>query len=79
MARWRKPKVNTSCVADRYSGPGEKIIEISSDGGGCLISLSVLQFAGGGSELLISIYNADETIRIAGPGVPLRKPGEPRP
>ena len=40
MARNNKPKVNTRCVADRYAGPSEKIIEVTGqDGIGCLISI----------------------------------------
>lgn len=65
MARGSKPSVNTNCVADRYAAPGEKIIEISSDAGGCLISLSVVPAPDGEAGVLrVDVYRADETVKV---------------
>lgn len=35
----RKPKVLTRCVANYHAATGERIVEVSSEAGGCLISL----------------------------------------
>jgi hypothetical protein len=70
-----KPKVNTNCVADRYAGTAEKIVEISSPGGGCLISLQLRNVPnGGGHTLHVNVYNADETVSVTTPAHPTVRP-----
>lgn len=64
-----KPAINMRCNADRYAAPNEKIIEVSSPGGGCLISFRVLEDkhgAGDSVSLLVDVYRADATVRVMG-------------
>lgn len=55
-----KPSVNTRCVADQSAGRNEKIIEISSDGAGCLISLNETDDGG----LRIEVYRRGSSVRV---------------
>ena len=55
-------KINTSPVAGQYASPRERIVEVSSPGGGCLIS-----FTERGGELVIGVYRADPTVRVPRP------------
>lgn len=59
----KRPRVLTRCVADHYHCPGERIVEFSSDVGGGLISLNVVE-----GELIIQIYRQDKTVRVYGAG-----------
>jgi hypothetical protein len=59
----RKPKVGTAYPADRYAAPEERIMEVSHELGGCLISVRPVN-----DRLLIEIYRADDTIDVRGPG-----------
>lgn len=59
-----KVHVNTSAVADHYSD--EKIIEISSPGGGCLIAFRLMD---DDTTLRIDVYRADDTVTVTGPTV----------
>lgn len=61
----KKPTVNTKCVADNYSMPSEKIIEISfPDGTGCLISLWVAEDRGGNLVNRVDVYRIDKGIDV---------------
>lgn len=57
----KKPSVNVRPVADRYSLDGERVIEVSSNVGGCLISIH--EVAG---KLRINVYRADDTVYVFG-------------
>jgi len=56
-----KPKVNTKCVADHYSMPNEKIVEVTGQGGqGCLISVSNHP----DGSVVINLYRIDTRVVI---------------
>jgi len=46
-------------VADRYSADGQRIVEISSTAGGCLLSLRVVD-----GKLRLFVYRADATVDV---------------
>lgn len=56
-----KPKVNVKPVADAYAGPGERIVEFSSDAGGGLISLALRD----DGKLSVFVYNFDSTVEVS--------------
>jgi hypothetical protein len=58
-----KPRVNVKPGADNYAAPNEKIIEVSSPGGGCLIALRL----GSDGDLYVDVYNADPTVHVQSP------------
>ena len=64
MARRSKPSVETRCVANNYAGPNERIVEVSSSGGGCLIAFTTGE---DGKALRIDVYRADQTVTVRGP------------
>jgi hypothetical protein len=55
----RKPKVTLKCVADQYASPGEKIIELSDNGSGCLISIRRVN-----GKLVICPYRGDKDVVV---------------
>ncbi len=55
-----KIKVNTSPVADNYSGTNEKIIEFSSPNGGGLISFRLMD----DGTLRVDVYRQDPTVTV---------------
>jgi hypothetical protein len=60
MSKNRKARIITSCVADRYTGVAEKIIEfVFPDGSGGLIS-----FYAGEDSNRIDIYRLDKKIDV---------------
>jgi hypothetical protein len=61
-ARNGRPKVTLPSVAQHYAMSGERIIEVSSDGGGCLMSLRVID-----GRLRIEVYRADDTVDVVAP------------
>lgn len=58
----RKPSVNTNPVAGRYALTGERIVEVSSNVGGCLISLRERE-----GQLHMAVYRADPTVVVLVP------------
>lgn len=66
----RKPTVITKCVANTYTGPNERIVEVSDRemGRGCLISVRRVLTEDGG-KLVVNVYAAD-------PGVVLHINGQ---
>ena len=62
-----KPQITTNCVANHYAGPSERIIEISSGAGGCLIGVAETREDDGTPVLLVSVYSADASVRVTGP------------
>jgi hypothetical protein len=57
----KKPRVITRCVANNYTLPDERIIEISfPDGSGCLISLKCKTEDAG--DNVVVVYQVDENI-----------------
>ncbi|WP_157187470.1 hypothetical protein [Nocardia vinacea] len=58
-----RPKVIIDCVASRYQGPDERIVEISHACGGGLISIR----ATGSGRLVIDLYRLDDTVEIHTP------------
>lgn len=59
-----KPRVIARPVADRYAAPGERIIEIASDVGGCLLSIRYRD-----DQLVIEAYRCDPTIVVGHGGL----------
>lgn len=55
-----KPRVLTRCVANHYTSGNERIVEVASEGGGCLISFREID-----GRLLINVYQADRSIDLA--------------
>lgn len=53
------PRVDTRPLAQHYANAGERIIALSSDGGGCLMSLRVVDGC-----LRIEVYRADGTVSV---------------
>jgi hypothetical protein len=51
-----------ACVADGYHGPGERIIEFSSENGGGLIAFALRD----DGTLLVNVYNTDRTVVVGG-------------
>lgn len=60
----KRPKVTVNCVASRYAGPGERIIEFSSANGGGLISL----FCREDGTLAVDVYRTDHTVTVTHSG-----------
>lgn len=58
----RKPRVILPSGAQHYAMAGERIVEVSSDGGGCLISMRVID-----GRLRIEVYRADDTVDVIAP------------
>ena len=58
--RGPRPRVTVNCVADTYTGPGERIIEFSSENGGGLIAFRMRH----DGTLLVDIYRTDPTVRV---------------
>jgi hypothetical protein len=57
--RRNRPKVETRCVADRYAGDSERIVEFSSEAGGGLIAFRVV-----GGRLRVDVYRQDKTVDV---------------
>ncbi|MEU2032807.1 hypothetical protein [Nocardia amamiensis] len=55
-----RPKVIIDCVASRYQGPDERIVEISHACAGGLISIR----ATGSGRLVIDLYRLDDTVEV---------------
>ena len=59
-----KPRVHTSCVANTYAGPNERIVEFSGGAGelrgGGLISLQQME----DGRLQVCIYGYDPSVEI---------------
>lgn len=59
--RTRRPTVTTACLADRYHGPHERIIEFSyPDGSGGLISFRT----NSRGENIIDVYNTNGIAQV---------------
>lgn len=58
----KRPKVITRNPADQFAMSGERIVEVSSDAGGCLISLRQVE-----GHLIIEVYRADSTVIVHRP------------
>lgn len=56
----RKPRVNVNCVASRYAGPNERIVEYSNGKSGGLISLVTLD----DGTLRVELYRHDAEVSI---------------
>jgi len=57
----KRPSVTTRCVADRYHGPTERIVEFGfPDGKGGLIAFSTDL----NGENVIDVYRADQPLRV---------------
>ena len=52
-------KITTNPVANHYAGPGERIIEFSSDGGGGLIAFTETD-----AGLIVDVYRQDPTVTV---------------
>lgn len=66
-----RPRVIIDCVASRYQGPDERIVEISHACGGALISIR----ATGSGRLVIDSYRLDDTVEVrASTAAKLRTP-----
>lgn len=62
----RRPTVTNNPAAQFYElRQSVKIVEVSSDGGGCLISMEVRD-----GRLRIEIYRADDTVDVIAPSRP---------
>jgi len=59
-----KPKVILNCVADKYSGPEERIIEFSSKSGGGLISFWETTLPDGSAQLRVDLYHLDKKVKV---------------
>jgi hypothetical protein len=57
----KKPKVNTSCIANRYASENERIIEITTENLGCLISIR----KNDAGALIVQLYRLDPGIRVS--------------
>lgn len=55
-----KPRVNTKCVANAYTGKDERIIEFSSENGGGLIQFMERQ----DGSLHVHLYRLDPTVKV---------------
>lgn len=55
----KRPKVDLNPVANGSAMWGESIIGVSSDAGGCLISLREIN-----GRLRVEVYRADETVDV---------------
>ncbi|WP_406278996.1 hypothetical protein OH799_11190 [Nocardia sp. NBC_00881] len=58
-----RPKVIIDCVASRYQGPDERIVEISHACGGALISIRATSIG----RLVIDLYRLDDTVDVHAP------------
>lgn len=68
-----RPQVNLRPVAASYAMAGERIIEVSSGAGGCLVSLTVHD-----GRLRIEVYRADDTVDVIAPEVSAPRKMTPR-
>ena len=55
-----KPKITTNCVASRYSGGDERIIEFSHKQGGGLIAF----WPTDDGRLLVNLYRLDPSVLV---------------
>lgn len=55
----KKPSVNLSPVAEHYSADDERIVELSSEVGGGLMLLKVVN-----GRLTVLLYRLDETVDV---------------
>jgi hypothetical protein len=62
MARIPRPKVIIPSIAQHYAMAGERIVEVSSEAGGCLVSLRVVN-----DRLCIQVYRVDDTVDVVAP------------
>lgn len=60
----RQPKIIASPTAQHGARAGVKIIGVSSDVGGCLVHLEVID-----GRLRIEVYRADDTVDVIALGV----------
>jgi hypothetical protein len=68
----RKPRVITKCVANYYTRPNERIIEVSGENGnGCLISLTTRD----DGTIAILVYRAEGVAMEASQYKPVFKTG----
>jgi hypothetical protein len=62
--RAKRPRITTPCVADRYHGLGERIVEFSfPDGSGGLISLRSVE-VNGATVNLVELYRLDASVLV---------------
>lgn len=62
MRRDRKPKIDARPPANHYAESGQRIAEISSDAGGCLLSLQVRD-----GRLHVEPFRIDSTVDVITP------------
>ncbi len=67
MASRKKIKVTSPCVADRYAGADERIVEFT--GTRCGFLLSVREDDAG--NLTVEVYRADEGVTVRGATAPV--------
>lgn len=61
--RGRRPTINTRCVADRYSGPCERIAEFTTPSGkGGLISIRERD----DGRVIVCVYRVDSGVTVEG-------------
>lgn len=63
----KRPKIILKPVASHYQAPDEKIIEISSEAGGCLVSARLIP----DGQLKVDVYRADPTVTVVASGTML--------
>lgn len=56
-----RPKIIANCVASRYQARNERILEVSHDHGGALISLRATDTG----RLVIDLYELDDTVEVS--------------
>lgn len=61
---WVRPRVNTKPAEDKQAGENEKIIAVTVDGTGCLVSIRDI----GGGDLVFDVVHADQNVRVRVPG-----------
>jgi hypothetical protein len=65
MSKHPRPKIDTKLTVDSYySSANERIVEISHNGVGCLVSARVMD----DGKLLVQVYRADPEVIIPLPG-----------
>lgn len=58
-----RPTIDIKPLRTYSQGPHERIMEVSSEVGGCLISVRVTT----GGLLMVDVYRADDTVRVLAP------------
>jgi hypothetical protein len=60
--RRSRPRVILDCVADHYTRGEDRIVEFTSEAGGGLISLRVVN-----GRLKVEVYRTDDTVDVIAP------------